>query len=230
MWSQQLAALVPHFRLIAPDLRGFGKSEYTTGVVTMAQYADDLAQLLDALQIQQRVTLVGLSMGGYVGWEFLLRHRRRLHRLIMADTRAVADSAEIARGRELMADRVLQEGVSAVVDSMLPRLFAPQTVASNPAVVEETRRAMLANHPEGIAAALNGMARRRDMRSELPAIDLPTLLICGEHDEISTTVEMRELASQIPGARFEVISHAGHMAPLENGLATNELLKEFLQG
>src|SRR5687768_11766912 len=139
MWRGQLTALAGTHRVIAPDLRGFGGSSVTTGAVTMEQYSDDLAGLLDALSIAEPVVFCGLSMGGYVAWQFALRHRVKLSKLILCDTRAIADTREAAEGRLKTAEKVLAEGASVVADAMLPKLFAPETATKHPALIAETK-------------------------------------------------------------------------------------------
>lgn len=232
MWRGQLDGLSQHCRVIAPDLRGFGKSDVTEGVVTMEQLADDLARLLDALKIDEPVAFCGLSMGGYVAWQFVARHADRVGRLIVCDTRAVADSQETAAGREKSAQRVLAEGAQIVADAMLPKLFyrpAGQT-EQEPDYVRQTRDVMLATNPQGIAAALRGMAQRPDVTGQLGQIRVPTLVLCGEHDAISPAAEMRKIAEGIPDARYVEIAGAGHMAPLEKLAEVNAAMLTFLVG
>jgi pimeloyl-ACP methyl ester carboxylesterase len=228
MWSGQLETLAASNRVIAPDLRGFGASSVTAGTVTMSQFADDLAGLLTALGINQPVVFCGLSMGGYVAWQFALRHRPKLAKLILADTRAVADSPDAAAGRLKTADKALAEGAGVVAEAMLPKLFAPETAAQNPALVAATKDVILRTSPVGIAAALRGMAERPDVTGRLGELDLPALLICGQHDAISTPAEMREIASKMPSSRFALIASAGHMAPLEKPAEVNRAIAEFV--
>jgi pimeloyl-ACP methyl ester carboxylesterase len=228
MWRGQIGGLADVCHVIAPDLRGFGASEVTRGTVTMEQMADDLVALLDALKINEPIVLCGLSMGGYVAWQLGLRHRARLAKLILCDTRAVADSAEAAAGRLKTADKVLAEGASIAAEALIPKLFAPATYQQQPKLVEETRQVILRTKPEGIAAALRGMAQRSDVTAQLSKLDLPALLICGEHDGISPPSEMRQIAAQMPRAKFVEISAAGHMAPLEQSVAVNAGIREFL--
>lgn len=195
----------------------------------MDQYADDLAGLLDGLGIREPVVLCGLSMGGYVAFQFWRKYAARLRGLILCDTRATADAPEVAAGRLAMAERVLCEGPSPLVDAMMPRLFGESTRRLHPEIVKGLRRVMMGNDPRGIAAAARGMAVRPDMTSALGQIRCPTLAIVGEHDIISMPAEMRGIAAAIPGARFVQIPAVGHMAPLENPLAVNEAICAFLQ-
>jgi len=228
MWHAQLDGLAKDCRMIAPDLRGFGGSDATPGTVTMQQMADDLAGLLDVLTITEPVIFCGLSMGGYVAWQFAFRHRQRLTKLILCDTRAIADTPEAAAGRRKTADQVLEQGSAVVVDSLLPKLFAPSTSANQPQLIAQTRDVILRTKPEGIAAALRGMADRPDVSERLPSIDVPALLVCGEHDAISPPDEMRRISSQMPNAKFVQIGNAGHMAPLEQPTAVNDAIRQFV--
>ena len=228
MWQGQIEDLAGRCLVLAPDLRGFGQSSVTPSLVTMQRMADDLAELLEAAGITEPVVFCGLSMGGYVAWQFALRHRARLGKLILCDTRAVADSAEAAAGRNALADRVRKEGPAFVAESMLPKLFAPATIEAAAPCVEQTRQVILRTDPQGIAAASRGMAQRPDVTEKLRLLDLPALLVCGEHDPISTAAEMRQIAAQMPRATFVEIPAAGHMAPLERPAEVNAAIREFL--
>jgi 3-oxoadipate enol-lactonase len=229
MWRPQIDAFKDRYRVIAPDLRGFGKSSATSGTVTMEQYADDLAGLLVALKIQEPAVFCGLSMGGYIAWQFWRKHADQLRALVLCDTRAVADSEEAARGRHKTAEQVISSGTQAVADTMLPKLLAESTRRDKPEVVEATRSVILSAPREGVAAALRGMASRPDVTNQLPQIKVPTLVICGEHDAISPVDEMRKIATSIKGSTFEVIHQSGHMPPLENPSDFNSALDRFLQ-
>ena len=254
MWAGQIAALAggtneflvgeaywagpgqtkisaPPCRVIAPDLRGFGRSPRRgDDTVTMDQFADDLAGLLDGLAIREPVVLCGLSMGGYIAFQFWRRHAARLRGLILCDTRAAADTPEAAAARHGMAERVLREGPAPLVESMLPRLFAETTRQRQPQVIERLRSVMMSGDPRGIAAAARGMAERPDMTPMLGEIRCPTLVLVGQNDVISTPAEMRGIAAAIPGAKFVEISAAGHLAPLENAAEVNAAIAKFLAG
>lgn len=219
----------PAIRVIAPDLRGFGRSPaQKEDTMTMDQFADDLVGLLDVLSIREPVVLCGLSMGGYVALQFWRKHAARLRGLILCDTRATADTAEAAAARRVMADRVLREGPAPLVEGMLPRLFAESTRRGQPQIVTELRRVMMAADPHGIATAARGMAERPDMTASLSQIQCPTLVIVGQDDAISPPAEMRGMAEAIPGAKLVEIPAAGHLAPLENPAAVNAAIAEFI--
>jgi pimeloyl-ACP methyl ester carboxylesterase len=228
MWRYQLDGLGDAARMIAPDLRGFGRSSVTPGTVTMERYADDLAALLDALKITEKIVFCGLSMGGYVAWQFWRKHASRVAKLILCDTRAVPDAPEAAQTRLNAAQRVESTGGEALAELMMGKLFAPATAKDRPADIEAMRQAMLDCPPQGAAAALRGMAERPDATPLLKSIAVPTQVIVGEHDAISPPAEMSGIAAAIPQARFVEIIGAGHMAPLEKPDEVNAVIRALL--
>jgi len=230
MWSEQIAILSRDYRVIAPDLRGFGTSSVTPGVVSMELFADDLAALLDAMAVNEPVVFCGLSMGGYIAWQFHRKFAARLRGLVLCDTRAGADSPDAAAGRLATADRVVREGPQVVVDAMTPKLLAPSTLANRPDVVQAVKRMMTANDRQGIAAASRGMGQRPDMTACLAEIRCPTLVLVGEFDAPSPPAEMRRIAEAISGARFVQIPDAGHLTPMEQPAEFNNAVLEFLAG
>jgi 3-oxoadipate enol-lactonase len=230
MWKAQLDALAPGYRVIAPDLRGFGHSGVTEGTVTMEQFADDLCEVLDELTVDQPVVLCGLSMGGYIAFEFLRKYGRRVCGLVLCDTKAAADTPEAAENRHKMAEQVLTEGPSALAASMTERLFSPSTREKHPEMVQKVQETILSTPPVGVAAALRGMAQRSDMTSLLGEIRLPTLVLVGEDDVITPPDEMRQMAQAIYRSEFVTIPHAGHLAPMEKPDAVSDVLRQFLRG
>ena len=229
MWNSQIDVLSATCRVIAPDLRGFGRSGVTAGIVTMEQIGDDVAALLKILGVDEPIALCGLSMGGYVAFAFARKYAAQLRGLVLCDTRAAADTPQKAASRREMAERVLHEGPGPLVDEMMPSLFAPSTVKERPAVVESLRRVMLGAHPQGIAAAALGMAERSDMTETLCDITCPTLVIVGEYDAISPAEEMEGICRAIPCGRFVRIAGSGHMSPMESPLEVNAAMMEFLE-
>lgn len=229
MWQAQTAAFAGTHRVIAPDLRGFGESTGAPPLTTMDEHADDLAVLLDALGVPEPVTLCGLSMGGYIAFAFFQRHRARLARLILCDTRADADSAEKKISREQMAQDVLQSGTGGLVQAMPASLLSEHTIAERPDIVAAVRQMIGEAPPVAVAAALRGMALRPDVTEMLPQIDVPTLVVCGEADSISPVAVMEPLAAAIPNAIFASIPLAGHLAPIENAESVNGTIRRFIE-
>lgn len=231
LWDDQLAGLVDLGRLIAPDLRGFGASRSArTAGLSIEQFADDLAHLLDALRISEPVVFCGLSMGGYIAFEFLRTYSARLRGLVLCDTRAAADTPEVKAARTTMASRVIEQGPEFVIEAMQQRMFSPRTPAVAPAVVERWKAMVRRCPPETIAAASLAMGERRDATSLLPTIACPTLLIVGADDISSPPEEMMAMAAAVPNSRFAVIPKAGHLSPMENPAEFNAVLGDWLKG
>jgi pimeloyl-ACP methyl ester carboxylesterase len=233
MWSSQIEALSPLLRVIAPDLRGFGQSPLGEADprhgIAMEQYADELVELLDALGIAEPIVLVGFSMGGYIAWQFVRKYPERLCALIQCDTRAAADTEEGRAGRIKMAEKIAEWGSARVAEMMGPRLFSTHGFETEPQLMAELRRVVSRTAPAGIAAAQRGMAARPDVTELLPTIQMPTLVLVGADDVISTPQEMRSIAAAIPEAAFVEIPAAGHMTTMENPAAVNDAILSFLQ-
>lgn len=226
LWDAQLAGLAAQVRVVAPDLRGHGRSEVPPGPYTMADHADDLAALLDHLRIG-RAVVAGLSMGGYVALAFWRRHAARVRALILADTRAEADSVAARAGRDAAIARVQQTGAAAYAEEMLPRLLAPGSLA-DPALAGAARRMMAAQPVPGIVGALGGLRERADSRPTLPTITVPVLVLVGEADVLTPPADAQIMAAAIRAARLMVIPAAGHLTPMENPRAFNAAVRGFL--
>jgi pimeloyl-ACP methyl ester carboxylesterase len=225
MWRRQVAALAEGRRVLAPDLRGFGANA-GDAPASLDAHADDLAALLDRERIE-RAVLVGLSMGGYVAFAMLRRHRARIAGLVLADTRPQADSDEARAAREANARLVESQGIAALVEKLLPGLLSPNAPE---AVREEVRRIAAANRPAGVAAALRAMAARPDSTDLLPTIGVPTLVVAGAEDSLTPPDVARAMAAAIPGAGYVEIAGAGHLSNLEQPEAFTAALRAFLEG
>jgi pimeloyl-ACP methyl ester carboxylesterase len=168
-------------------------------------------------------------MGGYVAWQFAGKYPDRLRALILCDTKVTADPPETVKTRHETAEKALAEGPEFLTKAMPPKLFAPETLRDQPRTVERAKELMRDASPEGIAAASRGMAERPDMTTLLARITVPTLVLCGEHDQITTSKEMRTIAETIAGAHYKEIAKAGHLAPLEQPAAVNDAIARFLK-
>ena len=213
--------------MILPDLRGMGRSPCgPEDTATMRSLADDLAKLLDSLGVEKCV-FCGLSMGGYVGWEFCEHHADRLVGIILCDSNAGCDTPEAAETRRKTAERVQAEGPGFLADGMIERILAPETVANRAEVVAHYRRMVTENNPRGVAAVARGMAERRDFREIVKTLALPVLILSGEHDVLSPPAAMEALAKTMPNAVYAPITGAGHLAPLENPVQTAKEIRTF---
>ncbi len=228
LWAPQIEGLRSGHRVIAPDLRGFGRSPVVPGPYRMETLADDVAGLMDALGLA-RAAVAGLSMGGYVAFELYRRHPGRVARLMLADTRAEPDDEEGRARRARMAERARAEGTGAIVDGMIPKLVAPATLEERPEIVRELRAIMEEVDPEAVAAALEGMAERADSRPLLAEISVPVLVIVGAEDAITPPAVARAMVEAIPDARLEVVASAGHVSNLERPEAFNAAILDVLE-
>lgn len=226
MWEDQIDALSTRFRVIAPDLRGFGATARGSGLASLDQAADDLAALLDHLGLRQ-ASVVGLSMGGYIAFALLRRHRQRVARLVLADTRAGADSDAARQGREQSAQLAEAQGADAVAEQMLPRLLS---AGADPAVRAEVRAIIAANDRAGIAAAQRAMAARPDSLPLLATIAVPSLILVGSADVLTPPSEAQAMHQAIPGSRLIELADAGHLANLEAADAFSSAIEQFITG
>ncbi len=247
MWREQIDSLSAHgYHVVAPDLRGFGEmsdklqfvadaerreterqAEAYRTITTMADMARDVAALMDKLEID-RAIVCGLSMGGYVAFEFIYLFPSRVAGLVLAGTRAPADNEQEKQAREQQAQRMLTEGMNFVADATLPKLLAPRTLAEKPGVVARVREMILRADPKGAAAAQRGMAARRDHSDKLPRIDVPTLVIVGREDPIRPVADTEFMHDRIRDSRLEIIEDAAHMTNVEQREIFDRALLKFL--
>jgi 3-oxoadipate enol-lactonase len=223
MWTATARSLADRCRVLVPDMRGFGASDLGGSEPSIADMADDVAALLDSLGLP-RASVGGLSMGGYVALAFAARHRSRLERLILADTRAAADSEVARAGRADALALVAQDGVPALVERQLATLLSPAASAA----VREHVRGLGKQSREGVSAGIRALRDRPDRRAELAAIGCPTLVIVGTEDKISPPAEMADLARAIPGARLVEIAGAGHLSNLEKPSEFSAAIAHFI--
>ena len=227
LWNEQVGALSNSYRVITPDLRGFGESDASPGPATMNRMAQDVAALLVHLEIS-RAVIGGLSMGGYVALAFYKEFPSRVRSLILADTRAPADTEEGKQTRHQQAEKALAEGMAGIADSMLPKLLTPETVSKRPDLVKRVRDMMLKTKPEGAAGALLGMAEREDQTALLSQISCPTLILVGREDPITPVADSEKMHREIAGSRLVVIENAAHVSNLERTDHFNKELMRFL--
>jgi pimeloyl-ACP methyl ester carboxylesterase len=229
LWDLQVDGLADIARLITPDLRGHGVTESTAPPYSMQMFADDCARLLDHLAIAGPVVVGGLSMGGYVALEFWRRHRPRVAGLILAATRAGADSDAGRTGRDEAAGVAIAEGVPAIAEAMLPKLLAPTAYAAEPDLVEFVRDMMLATATDGVVGALAAMRDRPDSTEDLTTIDVPTLIIHGAEDQLIPSSEAEAMQAKITGSELVLVPAAGHLPNLEQPEIFNDAVRDFLE-
>lgn len=234
MWQPQLDDLSEAARIITPDLRGYGETESgpydlnNPAPISMEQFADDCAALLNTLGIQQKVMVCGLSMGGYVALAFYRKYPQRVAGLVLTATRAGADSPEGKAGREKAAALAKEQGITPIARAMLLKLLAPANLEARPELAAKLMQIMHSASIPGAMGALLGMRDRPDSTALLPQMTCPALVIHGAEDQIIPVTEAEVMQRLIPGARLEVLPGAGHLPNLEQPAKFNVLFRDFL--
>ncbi len=228
MWREQTAAFGSKYRVITPDLRGYGESEISSDKTMLEEFARDIAALLDELKADG-IILCGLSMGGQVLFEFYRLFPQRVRALVLADTFAQLDDAERKQARYEMAKHLLKEGMHDYAEEVLSKMIAPQTIEEQPEVKAHVLLMMRGTSPKGAAAALRGRAERPDYTPLLLQINVPTLIIVGSRDEFTPVSDAEFMRDRIPDSKMAVIEGAGHIPNLENPIEFNRVLDEFMR-
>lgn len=229
LWSPQVHALTAAgYRVIAPDLRGYGDSDVTPGTVFLSDFADDIAGLLDHLALDSAV-IGGVSMGGQIAMAFHQRHHHRVHALVLSDTSAPAETDEGKRYRNALADRLLAEGMAGYAEEVIDKMVAAYNVTALPDVATHVLGMMRATNPEGAAAALRGRAERPDYRDSLATADVPTLVVVGADDAYTPIAAAEAIRDLVPDAELSVIDRAGHLPGAERPERFNAVLLDFLR-
>ena len=227
MWEPQVRALAEQHRVVRFDARGFGGSPPGDGLLSMERIAEDAVGLLDHLGLSQ-AAVCGLSMGGYAAFALWRRHPERVRALVLADTRAGADSDVAKKGRADLADKVRRQGPEAAAEAFLPKLLGETTRRERPEMVARVREMILANPARGICDALAGLAARADSTGVLREILVPTLFVVGEEDAVSPPAEMETMHQQVARSRFVTLPRVGHLSNLEDPRGFNAALAQFL--
>ena len=207
-WRNQITEFGVRYRVLAPDLPGFGAVPPFHGPVTMARYAEYVKRTIDEAGAG-RVVLAGHSMGGYIALAFAQAYPDRLRGLVLVATRPGPDTPEAAAGRRSTAEKVRTGGTGGVIDSMAPKMVA------DPALVPEVKAMMAAATPAGVIGALEGMADRPDSTDLLPTLDCPVWIVTGDADALIPHTESERMAALLPGSTLTLIPGAGHLVAYE---------------
>ncbi|MGA8153207.1 MAG: alpha/beta fold hydrolase [Terriglobales bacterium] len=221
------AQLLSQYRLILPDLRGHGESAVGEGPATMAKHAMDLARVLDEEDVG-RAPLVGVSIGGYVLFEFWRRFRGRVAALGLCNTKAQADTAEGRAGRLQAAADVVEHGTEPFFESMVPKLMGETTRRTRPDLVDGALRMMRMMSPEAVAMVQRGMAERPDSVPTLKTINVPVLIVTGAEDMLTGMAEAESMRQNITGSQMKVVAKAGHYSSWEQPEEVGRIIRQFL--
>ncbi|MGI5232436.1 alpha/beta fold hydrolase [Actinoallomurus sp. CA-142502] len=227
MWLAQREGLAARFRVLTPDLRGFGGSSLGSDDPSIDVMADDVAALLDAKNID-RAIVGGLSMGGYVTLAFGRRHPDRLLGVILADTKATEDAQAARAARIRTAERIEAEGsVNVLLEELLPRLVGPTTMRSRALVYGRVRGLVQSTPPAAAAWAQRAMAARPDSVGALAGFRTPTLVLHGAEDALMTEDDARTMVDALPDAELITIPGSGHLTAVEQPQLFNDAVTEF---
>lgn len=228
MWEAQHAIAASGWRVVMPQFRGFDCSTPDgADATTLDDYAGDVSDLLDTLSVS-RAVIGGLSMGGYVAFALYRRRPEVFRGVILADTRAEADTKEARDNRHRLIALAATKGVGAVADDMVPKLIGATTRREHPAVEARLRALIAANQPSAVQAALRAMMTRDDSTALLPAMRVPALVIVGDEDTLTPQPLSETMARALPNASLAVIRDAGHLPNMEQPQAFNAEVVGFL--
>lgn len=230
MWDPQLVLADRGWRVIVPELRGFGPGDTAAGdppTTSIDDYAGDIIDLLDKLHVKDAV-VCGLSMGGYTAFA-MFRHAPTYFRaMVLADTRSQGDSPDAVENRKNMQRLVRERGQGAVADALIPKLLCDATRAGKPDVVEHLRRQITSNSVESIVGALTALMTRADSTPMLATLRIPVQIVVGDQDALTPPALSEQMHRDIPGSQLVVIPGAGHMSNMEQPAAFNDALGRFL--
>ncbi len=227
MWMIQIKDLEKKGKVIALDLPGFGRS-LCEAKPSIAKMAQEVAHLLDSINAQEPAVIAGLSMGGYVAFEFFRQFPKRVKALGLFSTKSGADTPEAREKRLKTAEQIKREGLESFTRTMVPNLVGKTAFGANPELIREITTMISSNSPEGVAAALVAMAERRDSTDLLHSINCPTLIIAGDEDVLIPFSESVAMHKQISGSQFHLVPKAGHLLNLEQPTEFQKVFEKFL--
>jgi 3-oxoadipate enol-lactonase len=225
-WEPIFPALESRYLLLVPDLRGHGESEVGEGA-SMASHAEDVYQILRECEVE-RAAFIGVSIGGYLLFEFWRRFRQQVALLVLSNTRAQANSDEGRANRLKAADEVEKKGTAAFLDAMVPKLLGVSTQRNRPDIVARARTMMDAMSRQGLAAVQRGMAARPDSGSTLSTINVRTLIVRGAEDVLIPAEDAELMHKKIAGSEIVTIPETGHYTPFERSEDFLKVVRPFL--
>jgi len=229
-WLGASEALAAKYRVILPDLRGQGRSEAGEGPITMRKLGADVVRLLDELGVE-RALFAGCSIGGYTLYELWREVPARVQALAFCCARPQADSEAARLAREESIAKVREHGTGEWTEGLLERLIGPTARQRHPERVAEVREMMQMVTPAAAIALMHGLAMRPDSVETARTIRVPTFVLAGGEDPVSTPADMKLLAETIRnggyGAEYTELPDAGHFAPWEQPQTVGRLLRRF---
>lgn len=229
MWQPQLDLFSKNYRVIAYDIRGFGKSTIGSAQGSINLFADDLVNFMDGLEIKKAI-VCGLSMGGYILLNAIIRYPQRFKAIILSDTQCIADSFEAKEKRKKAILQIVAGKINEFAMGFIANIFSDETKRTKEEVVEKIKTTILSTRAEAVTSTLSVLAEREDLCSSISQIEVPTLIICGEKDVVTPVEQAEYLFDTIPNSQLKIIENAGHMSNLEKPDEFNMHIVDFLSG
>ncbi|WP_314019818.1 3-oxoadipate enol-lactonase [Stutzerimonas degradans] len=227
MWDEQIPAFAKHFRVLRYDTRGHGESSVSPGPYSIEQLGRDVLGLLDGLGIE-RFTFCGLSMGGLIGQWLALHAGPRLQRLVLCNTAAKIGTEQVWNDRIKTVLNGQQQAMRDMRDASIARWFTPGFAEQQPDVARRITDMIASTSPDGYVANCAAV-RDADFREQLAGITVPTLVVCGAKDPVTTVEHGQFIQTQVAGAELAVFE-AAHLSSVEAGEAFTLRVLEFLVG
>lgn len=227
MWKKQLDFLKSSYRVIACDIRGFGKSKDEESSLNIDLFSEDLIQFMDKLHIDKAI-ICGLSMGGYIALQAHEKFHNRFEALVLCDTQCIADTPEVKEKRNKAINEIAVNGVNNFNEGFIKNVFHKDSFTDKKELVEQLRSVVFSNSKHIIIQGLVALAGRLETCSTLYKITVPTLIMCGKEDEVTPLVQSEYMNTNINGSILHVIAHAGHVSNLEQPEEFNKHLGDFL--
>jgi pimeloyl-ACP methyl ester carboxylesterase len=228
IWKKQFESLPEGVQGIIYDVRGHGNSSSGHGYFSVDLFAKDLLDLIKNLRLS-KVILCGVSMGGYIALRAMELAPEKISGLILSDTNSVSDSNEVKLNRFAQIETIMNKDKETFADEFMKKVFSPNTVQKKPQIVEAVKDTILYNKEKNICSTLLALASRTDSTPSLEKINIPTLIIRGEDDQMISKEQVEILHKGIKGSKLEEIPLSGHLPNVENPEKFNELVKNFLE-
>ena len=226
-WQPQLEFLSKTHRVLAYDIRGFGKSTEGTEKASIRLYADDLVKLMDALQIQKAV-VCGLSMGGYILLNAVSRYPERFEAIILSDTQCIADSAEGKEKRYKTITQIEEGGLTDFTEGFMKNIFCKESLETKKVAVEKIKSIVLSTSPATVTGALRALAERDETCSMLDQVSVATLILCGKEDVVTPPAQSERMHAEIKNSTLRILEKAGHLSNMEQPDEFNRSIIHFL--
>ena len=227
MWDKQVDVLIENCRVIAYDVRGHGNSDAGTDDFSIELFVNDLLVLMDALKIETAM-LCGLSMGGYIALNAMIRFPNRFNALILCDTNCVADTPDAAEKRMKSIESIQEKGLEQYAIESLKNLFAPESFVTNKEKIASIKEMIMKTSVQSLSSTLTALSKRKETCTGLASIRIPVLILVGKEDKITSPDTALLMQKSIKGSILKIIEHAGHLSNIENSYEFNSQLITFV--